>query len=627
MSPQTPYPAWRATAPAASKASRPRRLPIFLVGALLLLAACVSTPRFDEPASLEAQGRLTEALRIYEQMSATASAANRPLIEAQIVRVREKLARQTLASAASALGRGETLAEVEAALQKLTEGLSYDDARFSVATERTRLTARRDELARLRQLALAAAEQAAAKGRWSEALGQLAAAERIAAGGAEFAAKRQEWADKRDATLAASVRAALVAKNIPEARRLLDDAAKTGGAPSSALVAKLREEIETTRRAVFLEQQRELVAARRFYTAYKNLLSEDFPEAGALLSEVKTDGARHYLALARREREADAARLGFAYFAAVKAKELDPVGDDIFALHRELADDLEAFITIRVGVAGFESPAGMPGLGNQVSDALITYLIDHLPHGVRVIERAQTDQAMTGRAADPAAIGRVLDAEIVIVGNVSSLNIERKRSEREVTEIVQVGHQKMPNPLYQQMAARHGPNPAAWPYAVAPLIDGAPIMETVRYKMGEEVLSGVMVAYVRSFEAARGTVTQSREFTTAENIKDGFRDAVPMARITYDPLELPTDNEVRERLRARLVEQIAAEVLKRYAGREKRYLRDAEVALQRREADLAVLNLAAAHHYSTVAESDIADGRSSLDVKRIERLGLFELTE
>lgn len=608
---------------------RPRPASIGLL-AFLLFAGCATVPPLDGPRQLEAQGRLVDALLAYERIEPSLSGEAASSARSAMARLRGEITDQVLTTIRQNGGRAETIPAVRAALDRLRPMLVYDDAARRLAAEKTTLEQAMASLQERYERALSAANTAAAARNWPEALAQLDIAEHLSGNAGPLAALRESCLSQRDNAAAVAIRAALQSRDLAQAESLFSILVSSKPPASAALVAQLKAETLVLRQARFLEEQQDLASKQRYYTAYKNLLSSeaDFPAAKAYLATVRKDGAIFYRDVARREQAAeDNRRVGYAYFAAVKAHTLNPKDDGIFKLHRDLADAIEAYITIRIAVAGFDSPSNQPGLGAQVSDALITYLVDHLPHGIKVIERSKTDKALQAAAQDVDRLGRDLDLELVIVGNVSSLSIERKRFEREVTEIVQVGMRKEPNPLYGSMVAKYGPSPASWPNQVPPLIDGAPNMETVRYKQGEEVLNGVMVAYLRSFETARGVVTLSREFTATENHKDLFRDAVPSANITYDPLELPTDNEVRERLRANLVAQVSTVLLETYADREQRYLRESNAHLERRELDLALLNLAAAHHYSTIAGA-IAGGRAAnASVARIDHLGLVELTE
>ena len=593
---------------------------------LLALGGCATAPTFDAPRRLEAQGRLMEALRVYEQMALTASGANRTLIAGEIQRVRSALTQETLVKATNALGTKPTLPSVESALRVLSEAAFFDDAQGRIAAERTRLEGRQAELRSKYAAALNRAEQAATREEWTAALVALSEASEVSGGLPELRSRERDWLLKRDTGFARSVRQAITARDLPEAERRLAAAQTSRPAVDAAFVSALAMEVLNLRRELFVETQRQLIDAKRFFTVHRNLIGQDYPAAREVAAEVREKGAEFYLASAQQERDGDASRLGFAYLAAAKAKELAGERDDVFKVHRDLSDAIDDFITLRVAVASCESPVDAPGLGSQVSDALITYLVDHLPYGVRVIERAQTDSVLRGKESEIASIGERLKADIVVVGNVSSLSIERKRSEREVTEVVQVGLRKQPNPLHAQMAAKHGPNTATWPFAVPAMIDGEPITETIRYKQGEEVLNGVMVAYVRSFEATRNTVTQSREFSATERLKDTYRDAVRIANIQDDPLDLPTDNEVRERLRSKLVSEIAAEILKRYVNREQRYLKDAETAAERRDSELVALNLASALHYCMVA-AGLEGGPTTEAIKKVDRSALLEFGE
>jgi hypothetical protein len=594
-----------------------------LAVALLILSGCVAPPDYSGPSRLADAGRYPEAIRAYEQMREGLGAEARSTVDTQIAALRVRYTDQVLAEAGQQLAGGETLPRLRAAIATIASATAYDDRGNRLAAERDRLTKRAEAVqAKQAALAAAAAERAAARD-WQGAIDQLLAYQKLV-GELTDAQKAdlQRWLNSRDDAKAASVHALILKRDDAGAEAELKALGTLTPAVRPALATALAAELTSLRQVLFIEAQQALIAEKHYYPAYRNLAKADFPAARELLAQVRTVGGAYYRSVAQSELDTDLRRLGYAYFAATKSKELNPDDPETFKLQRTISDAIDEFITTRIAVAGFDSPATFPGMGAQVSDALITYLIDHLPYGIKIMERSQVDQILSGRGNALESIGKQLGLEVVIVGNVSSFSVERKRTEGQVTEIVTVGTRKESNPEYTQLVSQYGNNQAKWPSQPPAFIE-VPERQTVSYRRGEETLTGVMVAYVRSFETAKGLITQSREFTSGANHKDSFRDAVPAANIEFDPLDLPSDNTVREAMRADLVKQIAGDALKRYEKREARYLRDADLYLQRREKDTAVLQLAGGHYYITVATDAVA-----ADVaKRIDQLGMLELTE
>jgi hypothetical protein len=593
------------------------------VALLALLGGCATAPTFDDARALEAQGRLVEALQSYEKALPALAGTDRASVQANVDRLRRAITDAALAEARR-LAESGTLPDMRRALDALQANQPHGDGRH--AGEVRAYEQRLAGLQRDFDDAVAQGDAAAARGDWLPALEALARAEKIGGTAVNLAGKRATWLARRDEQTVATIRAAVAARELPEAEALVRRFAASVPAPAPELVARLEREVTQLRQTLFLEAQQALVAQKDFLTAYRNLLGAGFPEARAYQETVRRDGSRHYLDLARSELAKDITRLGYAYFASAKAKELNGDQEDVFRFHRDISDMIENLITVRIAISGFDSPAAVPGVGNQVSDALIAYLVDRLPHGIQILERSKIDQLLSERGRELKELSDNLKVEMFIIGNVSTLDIERQRTEREVAEIVKTGVRKEPNPIYAQMAAKFGPETGKWPSQPPAFIDGAPITETVRYKQGEEALNGIMVSSVRIFEASKGAISVAREFRVVESLKDGFRDAVPIAQIAYDALDLPADNEVRERLREGMVKKIAEVVLSTYVERERRYLTAAQSYLDRREREKAVLELACGHHYSVVATKDIKGGRANPNVAAIDRLGLFELT-
>jgi hypothetical protein len=590
--------------------------------ALLVVTGCVAPVDFSGPSRLAQEGRYPEAIRAYEQMRGGLRSQAAATVDFQIAQLRTRYVSQILAQANACLNTGETLPNLKAGLSVVEAGLSYDDQPRRLAAERVRLLSRADAL-RKQIAGLPAATVRASNGDWQGAIDQMLAIQAIVGDlTPDQKALLQSWVSSRDESNAKSVRARLQKRDVAGADAELKVISSFKPAMRAELTAALTAELNSLQQSVFIGVQMDLVEKKHFYTAYRNLKAADFPAARELLPKVAGTGSAYYRAVAQSEIDTDLRRLGYAYFAITKAKELNSDDLETFKLHRTISDAIEEFITTRIAVAGFESPANWPGMGAQVSDALISYLIDHLPYGIKLLDRSQVDQILAGRANALETIGKQLGLEVVVVGNVASFSVERKRNEGKATQTVVVGVNVVPNPAYSQFVEMYGRNTTKWP-SIPPQNIEKPERQQFTYNRGEETLTGMMVAYVRSFETAKGLVTQSREFTASVTHKDDFQDAVKDANITFDPLVLPSDNTVRETLRAELVKQVASDAVKRYARRELRYLRDAEFYLARKEKDTAVLQLAGGHYYTTVATDPVdKEGLAAID-----RLGMIELTE
>ena len=594
--------------------------------ALMLIAGCATQADFSGPRRLAEAGQYPEAIRAYEAMRGDLTPESSATLESEVAKLRARYADQVLADVAGKLNGGETLPRLQTAISTLEAAIPLDDAGRRLATERARLIARIEAL-RTQMAGLSAAATRAANGDYQGAIDQMTALQSLA--GELTPAQQSElqrWISNRDESKAKGVRALLQKRDAAAAEAELKALATLKPAMRADLATALIGELTTLRQALFMEAQQALIAENHFYPAYRNLKSANFPAAQQLLEKVRTDGAAYYLDVTKREGEAGNSRAGYAYFAIIKAKELSPTENpEITKLHRIISDLMERFITTRIGVAGFRSPSTSPDIGSKVSDSLITYLYDQLPHGIKLVERSQVDKIMGGNENALETIGKQLDLEILIVGNVGTFSVERKHTEGKATEMVTIGTKSEPNPLYAQYMELYGKNTAKWP-SIPPQTIEKPERQQFTYNRGDETLTGIMVAYVQSCETASGLLTGTREFTATATHKDSFHDAVKDANIEFDGLDLPSDNTVLESMRADLVKQIATEYLKRYALREKRYLDDAlDYLNKRKEKDIAVLQLAGGHYYTSVAKpSDPVDKAS---VERIDRLGLLELTE
>jgi len=69
---------------------------------------------------------------------------------------------------------------------------------------------------------------------------------------------------------------------------------------------------------------------------------------------------------------------------------------------------------------------------------------------------------------------------------------------------------------------------------------------------------------------------------------DKYQDGVPVANITHDPLELPTDEEVLDELTNGKVSEMGQSVLKNYQSLEVAYFNEAQQQQKRRNLEQAV---------------------------------------
>jgi hypothetical protein len=336
-------------------------------------------------------------------------------------------------------------------------------------------------------------------------------------------------------------------------------------------------------------------------------------------------GSAFYLQKAKEEMAASN-RLGYAYFAAVKAFEMNPNDATIFALHRDYSDIFEKQIRVQIAISGFDTPVKEPDAGNQFSDALIARLVETLPYGIKILERRRIDEVLKEKGRQLKELSDELKVEMFIVGNVSALQVEHQRSENMGTVVIAKGTKKEPNPEYNMMMMQYGPNQKKWPRIPPATID-TPENQVVNYKMGREKVNGLMVVSVRIFDAAKADITVAKEFKIPLEVEGEFNDAVPDAKIVAKALSLQSDLDIKEQMRLKLVKDVAELIFKSYEFRERRFSISADWLLGRQEYDKAVLELARGYFYCNKDKENLEGKEKNASFAKIAEAGLLKYTE
>jgi hypothetical protein len=215
-----------------------------------------------------------------------------------------------------------------------------------------------------------------------------------------------------------------------------------------------------------------------------------------------------------------------------------------------------------------------------------------------------------------------LGVKMFMIGDISTLDVEHQRSENVATEIVVTGTRQAKNQEYNQMLATYGANMDMWPSHPPPTIS---INKTanVKYKIGKERVKGLINVSVRIFDTEKGTITVAKMFKASEEASDIFQDPVKAANIAYDPLELPTDNEIKEKLMDKVVSDVAYVVLQAFKQREEGFWERANAGIKKHDLQNAINELAKGYLFCKFE----GISKDNEWFKKIHQAALFDLTE
>jgi hypothetical protein len=402
-----------------------------------------------------------------------------------------------------------------------------------------------------------------------------------------------------------AIEAALQQQDLVAARAALARLRALGVDPTRT--AQVETEFLDYELGILRERLTSSIASQRYYQAFSSLSASGRENELPLLAQtLRREGGRFYAEQARLRLEANQPER--AYLEAVKGLELDRTSPGLFELHRDARDRVQAGLQVYIAVPTFGAPREQPDLGAQFSDALISHLFRVLPYGIHIAEREKIDLVM--REQGFAEAGDVLNVQLIVSGNVSLLKIDHLDNQQEALARVQMGEKVEANPAYEmavraqaaQNAATAG-DPNAKPSQIAlpsPTI-AVPVYETVRYKRGTAEVKGFATVAARIFDTRKGSITYAQEFNARFEVADEYQDAVDGADVAGDPRELPTDTEVHEALRNKLVGQLANLITSQFEKRERGYLEEARYYLTRRERARAMTPLAQGFLYGVQA--------------------------
>ena len=601
-----------------------------ILATVFFLAGCATiSPELKQAQQLEQTGELRSAIAQYEQALAKASSQKqRTEIAGQIAQLRERVTRSVVQEVNALLAQRKTIPALVEAIALLDREKGYDNASGDLARllaeQKSSLASAQEEFAAAAQKA----DEAEKADAWSDA---SAALRRMAALNPSPAIDKRlaDLVKRRDDYVPFFIEKLLEAKSLVPAEKELEKFANENPKPDAKLLAGLRGKVESLRQELLEQQTQALMAEKKFYTAYQLIQDEGRDYLKKFLPAVRAEGAKHYKQKAAEELAAGGTSLGYAYFAAEKAFELMPEDSDIFRIRRDISDIIDLRITQQIAIDAFSSPAEEPEAGVALSNTLMEHLMNNVPYGIQILERRKIEQVLEESGTER----RELESKVKmwIVGDVTTLNVERQRSAGLGTAMVEKGKTVRPNTEYIRYVEEYGRDKRKWPAQVQhinPEIE-EPVTELVKYNYGDELLSGIMVVSVRTFESAQGAVVGARVFKSNISTNDSFNDEVALAvpKIPRDALQLPTDNDIKEMLRNELATQIGLYVLHAFEQRESQFLQSARNYIERREFPLAVADLAGGHYYAHKDKRYVPDPVTNEAAQALRQLGFFEYTE
>ena len=220
------------------------------------------------------------------------------------------------------------------------------------------------------------------------------------------------------------------------------------------------------------------------------------------------------------------------------------------------------------------------------------------------MERGKIDILLQEHKREFSQVATILNVDLIVTGNVSLLKIDRQDNQRQSTVRVPIGEKLAVNPEYEAyIQTSSAQNKTKAPPKTIKIKE----FGNFTINKGKSVVKGFTGVAVRIFDTSKGRITYAQELNASYQDEDDYQDALEMAGIEGDPLTLPTETEIREKLRKQIVKQLAGIVQKQFEKREKDFLKTAQYHLSRREKDQAIEELARGFLYCVKANVAFTD--------------------
>ncbi len=280
-----------------------------------------------------------------------------------------------------------------------------------------------------------------------------------------------------------------------------------------------------------------------------------------------------------------------------KAELLMPNNQELFQKMIDVKDRINRRIRKSVAVFDFGSPSNNKDSGKIVADKLITYLHRNASGDLRIIEREKLESILremqlgqTGLVDIKSAqtVGKMRGIDTFIMGNVLQFSSKTTDNSSTAQVKVLVDEEDIPNPEYQYWLIQHSRPSEEELKNAPPRTVKKRNFQFVSYKHGVAKINAMIEISYKLVDTMSGENVVTNTIPGRAIKEDKYQDAVAMANIPHDPLELPTEAEVLDDLTNQKVGEMGQSVLKKFQSLEVEYLKDARAHQKRRNFEQAI---------------------------------------
>ncbi|MFO7666621.1 MAG: CsgG/HfaB family protein [Desulfobacterales bacterium] len=327
-------------------------------------------------------------------------------------------------------------------------------------------------------------------------------------------------------------------------------------------------------------------AFESYNIALKNSANPDNAELRGLCSELAAQAGT----LAAKLK--DQGRYGSAWFWYTKIKSIKPDYPEIFSNHLEMEDKVKQRVQKSIAVFDFSSPSGYKDAGIIVANNLITYLFKNASGDIKILERENLKSILEemklgqiGVVSEQTAkeMGRVYGIDVAVMGSVLLYQVETSTSQGTKTVRYQVGTEIQDNIEYLNWIAKNPNAPPSLLVNAPPAKISVPKYTEKDYVVSNHKKVGFVQLSFRIVDVRTGENIQVRTIERKEVVEDDTSAGLPEANVQFDPLTIPTDTELLQKMTGEVVAELGREALKPLNNLEKTYFQAGEQFMKRRE--------------------------------------------
>ena len=280
-----------------------------------------------------------------------------------------------------------------------------------------------------------------------------------------------------------------------------------------------------------------------------------------------------------------------------KIETVNPNYPELFQKTIDVKDSINKRIRKSIAVFDFSSPSAEKDAGKIAANKLIAYLHKNASADLRIIERENLQSILkemqlsqTGLVDIKTAqsVGKMRGIDTFIMGDVLHFSTKYTDAPSLNQVRVLVNEDDVPNPDWSDWRIVN-PKPSADDMKNAPpRTIKKPNYQLISYKQGVAKISALLEISFKLVDTQTGENIFANTVSGRLIKEDKYQDGVPIAGITQDPLELPSEAEVLDEITNEKVSEMGRDILKSFQSLEVEYYNQGQSQQKRRNFDLAV---------------------------------------